>query len=181
MLDIIIQIDTREQNTKYVNDIKIDKRRNKDGSKIIDIEYCTVKPNTRLSTGDISFKYRKSELEEWTQSSFCIELKKGMDMFSSIYTASNYKRLCAEIDRAKEDNVDFYFVSTDDFEKINKSILKLRKFNENACKIYFDKYLKLNEYLNSQGYLGILTSGNDLGFIIRRLIKRYVINNKLLK
>jgi len=178
MLNIIIQIDTREKNTKYINDILIDKRRNKDGVKIIDVEYDTVKPNTSVSTGDVSFKYNIEGTDEWIQSSFCIELKKGMDMFSSIYTKANFDRLKKEIDRAYEDKVDFYFVSTNNIEELNKLIMKVRRFNESSCKIFFDKYIELNKYLASKGYCGVITSGEIIPYVIRRLIKKHIHSNK---
>lgn len=177
-LDIVIQIDTREKNTSFINNIIIDKRRNKDGVKIVDVEYTTVKPNTRVSTGDVSFKYRIDDGVDWIQSSFCIELKKGMDMFSSIYTKANFDRLKLEIDRAYNGNVDFYFVSTKNIEELNRMIVKLRRFNENTCKIFFDKYIELNKYLSSKGYCGIITSGEIIPYVIRRLVKKHIYTNK---
>ena len=105
--DVIIQVDTREQSTDYIKQIKIHKRRPKDGIKIIGTEIVTVKPKgVAKSTGDISYKYKFEDEEEWIQSNLNIEIKKKTDAFSSIYTKANYDRLIKEFERGIEAKLD---------------------------------------------------------------------------
>lgn len=177
-IDVIVQVDTRERDLDYLKTIKIDQRRNKDGQKIVGLERCCVKPNTENSTGDISFKYKFEGEDEWIQASFAIERKGGMDFFSSIYTKVNRDRLEAEMKRAVDGKVDIYFVVTDDLSTLNKKIQKVKMFNENACITFFGNMLRFNEFL--MGYnIPLITSGADLGWIIRRLVKKHIKENKL--
>lgn len=182
-IDIIIQYDTRERDLDYLKTIKIDSRRNKDGIKVTGIEKTTVKPlGCSKSTSDISYKWRYEGEEEWHQSNLGIEIKKGMDLMQSIYTKANRDRLFREIDRCKEAKLDFYFLVTDSIQDLNKKIMKVRKFNENTCKIVFDNLFKLSDYLTECGYNECICTGVELGWVIRRLVKnnvkKYKVNYK---
>ena len=179
-IDIIIQYDTRERSLEFLKTIKIDKRRNKDGVKIIGLERVTVKPlGCTKSTSDISYKWKFEDEDEWTQSNLGCEIKKGSDLFSSVYTKATRERLFREIERAKIAKLDFYFLITDNMTELNKKINAIRRFNENACKISFDNFLKLNEYLRECGFRECLCTGNDLGWVIRRLIKNNIKKTKI--
>lgn len=174
-------IDSREQDIKYTKDL-VDSRISKDGIKFVGIETRAVKPNgCKVSTGDVTIVYReKDSNSEWIETSFCLELKKTTDVFSSLYMANNRDRLFAEIDRAKENELDFYFIVTDDFGSINKAIQKIPKFrNTNAHNTHFENVMKLQEKLHECGFNGILTSGSDLSWLIRRLAKYHIKKNKL--
>jgi len=177
-VDIIIQIDTREKNLDYLSQMPIEKRRRKDGIKIIGKEITAVKPKGNLSYGDISFKYRLEGDRNWRQANFCIEIKKGTDQFSTIYMKKNYDRLLKELDKAVDNNTKMYYVVTDDIQSLNRKIMYIRKFNENTCKTFFTKHLKLLDDLQKRN-IKFIVAGNDLGFVIKRLIKDYVTKNKL--
>jgi len=179
-IDIIIQIDNKEKDLSYVKGIKYDTRRNKDGQKLLSTEMCTVKPNTKLGTTDVSFKYCFPDLnpDKWIQSSFGIELKKKGDSFSSVYTKANFDRLKREVDRSIESEVDMYYVVTDDITVSRKRIERIKRFTDNTSKIYFDNMLKFNEYLMSNK-IPYITCGTDIGWVIRRLIKYHIKKYKL--
>ena len=180
-IEVTWMIDSREQDIKYTKDL-VDSRIGKDGIKFVGIETRAVKPNgCKVSTGDVTIVYReKDSNSEWIETSFCLELKKTTDVFSSLYMANNRDRLFAEIDRAKENELDFYFIVTDDFGSINKAIRKIPKFrNTNAHNTHFENVMKLQEKLHECGFNGILTSGSDLSWLIRRLAKYHIKKNKL--
>lgn len=182
-IDIKIIYDTREKNTEYIDKFEVDKRRRKDGTKIIEVERNTVKPlGATKSTGDLTYEYRIDD-GEWIKSSLSIELKRDLDMFTSIYTKTNYDRLIREITRAKEYDLDFYFISDTPIdllvEKVKKmeSNPRIKKIKYNSNIIFLNKYLKLNEDIVDIGYKqGILCSGKDVWSLIRRLIKNNLKN-----
>jgi hypothetical protein len=180
-IDIIIQYDTRENNIDYIDDIRIDKRRAVDGIKILGIERVCVKPdNCKISTGDITFKYRLEGSVDWKQSNLAIELKKGTDIMSSTYLKKNRERLYDEINRAKQYKLDFYLLITDDITKLNNKINLIRRFNDKACIITFNNLLKLDDFLIFNGFRACLCVGDDIGWTIRRLIKNNIVKNKLM-
>ena len=182
--DILVKyvIDSREKDISYTKDL-LDQRISKDGIKFVEIETKAVKPNgCKVSTGDITIeiKAKDDENSEWKETTFCLELKKKNDIFGSLYTADSRNRLFAEIDRCKEYGLELYFICTDDFGDINKIIQKIPKFrNSNVHNTHFENVMKLQEKLLYSGYQGILTSGSDLAWLIRRLAKYYIKKNKL--
>lgn len=187
-MEVKIQIDTREKITTYTKDL-IDLRISKDGIKIVDVEMATVKPldiNTNLpcktSTGDITFLYREKDTNnEWIRASFCIEVKKGLDFFSSLYMSDNKTRLYAELERAKEYGVKMFFVVenslSDTIKQVQKSVPRLR--NTNFDVIHYEQYVELNRKLVELGFDPIITCGNALAWSIRRCIKKYIKDEKL--
>lgn len=174
-IDIRVIVDTREQKIDYIKYIKLDQRRNKDRTKIIEVvQRCCTPSGCSKSTGDITYEYSLDGGVTWTIAAFSIELKKGNDILSSIYTKANFERLKKEIDRASKSNISFWFLVTDSLYQTRKSIVKLRKLSKNADIIYFSKLKELNKYLNKSGFDGIITTGRSaetLGWTIRRLIK----------
>lgn len=179
-LSINLCVDTREKDTSYVKDV-LDERLNKDGTCIKFTEVKTCKPlGCKTSTGDLTIEIKTHNSdEEWTKTNLCIELKKN-DLFSSLYTKASFDKLMREIDRAKEYNLDFVFVSTHSIEDVIKDINKIPRFkNSNAEIIFFENFMKLQEKLRDCGFLYVTTGKNKLAFGIRRLIKRYVHSNKL--
>lgn len=77
-----------------------------------------------------------------------------------------------------EAKLDMYYVYTHNMTELNREINKIRRFNDNSCKIYFDRYLQLQEYL-MQNKIPMMCSGNDLGWVINRLVKRNIKNYKI--
>lgn len=187
--DIIVNVhvDSREQDVRYVKEL-IDSRITKDGIKIVSTESICVKPmdvNTglpcKISTGDIGFSYKiKDSDDDWILSSFCAEIKKSTDCFGSLYMASNKLKLMNEIDRAKSYGLDFKFLVTDNVSDISKAILKIQKFrNTNAHVTHFENMLKLDDKLRECNFGGVIVTGTDLAWVLKRLIKSHIIKNKL--
>lgn len=181
-IDIKVVIDTREQNVEYTKDI-LDKRRGSDGIKLTEIEVKTCKPNgMKVSSGDVTFEYREAESNgEWIESKFVLEIKKGTDILTTLFTKESRERFYRELDRIKEEDLDFYMISTDDCETITKAIKKIPKFRNTSTEItHFENFMNLQDKLLEMNFRGVIISGkNDLGWVVRRLIKRHVIKNKL--
>lgn len=178
-IDYIILYDTREQDLGYVDGLKrlVDKRRKKDGSKFLGVECECVKPlGCTKSTGDISYKYRIDE-GEWMYAPFCIEIKKGMDLFSSIHTKASMERLLREFDRAVESNIDMKFVYSDDISKMVEKIVKLQgngfrkgKLRPNSDVTFMGRFAKLLEELESRS-IKHYCCGSNIAYTVRRLVK----------
>ncbi len=180
-IECVWLIDSREKDTKYVKDL-IDSRIGKDGIKFIGHEVVTFKPKgCKVSTGDCGFKFReRGSNSEWIETTFCCEIKRSTDAFSSLHLADNRRRIQEEINRAKDNGLDFYFIVTDDFENINKAILKIPRFrNTNTHNTNFENFMKLQEMLLDGGFIGSLVSGADLPWLIRRLAKKHIKEKKL--
>lgn len=183
-----IQVDNREQDRKYIEGI-LDKRIGKDGIKISEFEFCTVKPidvNTgepcKTSTGDltISFKAKDDENAEWIPTNFCVEVKKNLDEFSSLYGKEARTRLENEVLRSKDYGLEFYFVVTNSLSDTISQIKKVPKLKTTNCEnTHFDQLLNFNRFLTDNGFDGIIVSGSELSWTIRRLIKKFVKDNKL--
>lgn len=186
-IEIKLLIDSRECDVKYVNGV-LDSRIGKDGIKISEYEVCTVKPldvNTgkacKTSTGDIGFMYReKGSNSEWTLSNFCIERKGGLDLFSSLYGKANNERLQKEILRAKDYGLSFYFVCDNTLSDTIAQVKKVPKLKMTNCEnTHFEQLIKFNRFLTDNGFDGIIVSGKEIAWTIRRLVKKYVKDNKL--
>ena len=186
-LEILLLVDNREQDRSYISGI-LDSRINKDGIKISEVEYCTVKPldiNTGLpcktSTGDISIMFReKGSNSEWIPTNLSLEIKKKLDLFSSLYTKDNRVRLELEIDRAKDYGLDFYFICDNSLADTISQIKKVPKLKMTNCEVtHFDQLINLNRKLNECGFDGLIVSGKELSWTIRRLIKLFIKENKL--
>lgn len=178
-IDIKIIYDTREKDLKFLDTIEIDKRRRKDGTKIIEIEQKTVKPRgVAKSTGDITYEYRIED-GKWIKSNLAIEIKKSLDIFQSTYLKASYDRLIREVTRAKEGGLDFYFICDSDITLIVNKIKKLENIKSNrvpynAHITFINKFLKLNKDMAKLGFVeGVLVS-SDLGLLIRRLVKNNI-------
>lgn len=180
-IEIKLVYDSRENDTSYLKDI-LDSRISKDGIKFVKIEKQCVKPDgCYISTGDITIEYRiKDSNSEWIKSKLAIELKKSLDMFSSLYMKANRDRLFDELSRAKEYGLDFYFVASDSLSELTKKIHKVPKFrNSNVENTHFDMMIKLDDKLRECGFNGVITSGSDLAWCIKRIIKHHIKKNKL--
>ena len=150
----------------------------------VEIEKQCVKPlgcEEGQSTGDLTIEYRiKDSNSEWIKSNLAIELKKSTDAFSSLYMKANRDRLFLELDRGKKYGLDFYFIVTDSLSELTKKIHKIAKFrNSNVENTHFDMMLKLDDKLRECGFNGVIVSGNDLTWCIKRVIKHHIKKNKL--
>lgn len=182
-VDIKICYDTREQSLEYLDFLTLDEKRKKDNTQIVQIERKCVKPlNCNASTGDITYEYRTGN-QDWQRTNFAVEIKKGLDSFSTIFTTENYTRLMKELDRAVDAGLDFYYIVDSDLTEMVNNIKKLEskyvngKFKKkqlpvNAHVIFLEKFLKLNEELSSREFSEVICAGKDMFLIIRRLIKR---------
>ena len=181
-IDVKYVIDTRERDLNYTKDI-LDKRRGSDGIKFTDIEVKTCKPNgMKVSSGDVTIEYRVAGTEdEWIDSKFVLEIKKGTDIMQTLFTKESRDRFYNELNRIKDEDLDFYLISTDDSETITKAIKKIPKFRNTSTEIlHFENFVNLQEKLLELNMRGVLISGkNDLGWMVRRLAKRHIIKNKL--
>ena len=181
-IDIKIIYDTRERDLEYIKGIKLDDERLKDKTQIVATSRETCRPSNEhnVSYGDITFKYKfiDEKDSEWVQANFCIEIKKSTDQFQSIFVKKNFDRMMKEFDKAVKNDTTMYYVVTDDITDLNSKVLKIKMFGENQCKIFFDRHLKLKEELKKRD-IEMIVAGNDLGWIIRRLIKKYIKDSKI--
>ena len=179
-LEVRLWVDPKEQDIRYVNEI-LKSEKTKDGIEFIDYVVESVKPlGIKYSTSDLSILYRKKGTEEWLETNLGIELKKGLDSFSSIYTAENRDRLYLEIDRASAYGLDFYFLITDHVTDISKKVNNLPLLKgKHAESVYFKELLKLNKKLTQEGFDAVITTGDDLAFCIKRIIKKHIADKKL--
>lgn len=186
-IEVKLIFDTREKDVDYTK-LLLDKRIGSDGVKFVEIERATVKPlnvNTNLpckiSTGDITFMYREKDTqEEWRLTNFCCEIKKNSDMFQSLYMKTNRDRLLLEIQRSYDYGLQLYFVSTEDLTTLSKTIHKIPKFRLTAVEnTHFEQFMQLQDKLKECGYNGVIVSGTDLAWVVRRCIKHYIKKNKI--
>ena len=180
-INVCIVQDSREKDTYYIKDM-LDQRRGKDGIKFTDVKVEAVKPlGCKTSTGDLTFEFQFDGEEEWQKTKFVVEIKKSLDLTSSITNKANFDRLCRELERGKEANLDFYFISTSDVETINKELSKVPRFrNTNMDTVGFEKYIDLQNKLTELGFCGVIVSGRQgLAWVLRRLIKIHIKKFKL--
>ena len=182
-VEVKVLIDNKEKDISYIKEL-IDGKITKDGIKIVETEKQCVKPlgcEEGQSTGDLTIEYRiKDSNSEWIKSNLAIELKKSTDAFSSLYMKANRDRLFLELDRGKKYGLDFYFIVTDSLSELTKKIHKIAKFrNSNVENTHFDMMLKLDDKLRECGFNGVIVSGNDLAWCIKRVIKHHIKKNKL--
>lgn len=181
---IKIVVDSREKNNTWIeDDFKFDK---KYGSDKIKIEgYMTAYPMKCLdengieigtSTGDISIIYSLDDGETWYKTNLSIELKKGTDFMSTLY--SDYKRFKEEIKRAKEYGLDFYLVYNQSTRQMITDFNKLKyrkriSYNMKPEKVIYDRMIELVDN-------GVkLIYSHQIDEVIRRIIKCYIKKNKL--
>lgn len=179
-IDILIIVDSREKDISYLKPI-ITSEPTKDDISFTGYRIEAVKPKgCKYSTGDLTILYKRKGADEWLETNLAIELKKGLDVFSSIYTKENRDNLYLEIDRASAYGLDFYFLITDHFTDISKKVNNLPLLKgKHAESVYFKELIKLNKKLTQEGFDGIITTGDDLAFCIKRIIKKHIADKKL--
>lgn len=177
VIECLLIIDSREQDTYYLKDV-LDKDDTIGSDKIIiknSIVECVKPLDCKVSTGDIGLKWRYQGEIEWNDTKLAIELKKGLDMATSIMVKDNFNRLCKEVERARESDLDFYFLHTHNFTEIEKELKRLKKFKDSNIEvIYFESLLKFDKILRENGYSTICTGKENLGLAIRRIVKNYI-------
>lgn len=179
-IDVLCVIDSRENDLSYIQPL-LDSEPTKDGISFIGYRIEAVKPKgSKYSTGDLTILYRKNGTEEWLETNLAIELKKGLDVFSSIYTKENRDNLYLEIDRASAYGLDFYFLATYHFTDVSKKVNNLPLLKgKHAESVYFKELIKLNKKLTQEGFDAIITTGDNLAFCIKRIIKKHIADKKL--
>lgn len=186
-IEIKVVFDSREKDIDYTK-LLLDKRIGSDGVKFVEIERATVKPldvNTnapcKISTGDVTFYYREKDTDmDWKLTNFCCEIKKSNDIFQSLYLKTNRDRLMDEVQRSHDYGLELYFIATEDLTTLSKTIHKIPKFRLTAVEnTHFEQFLELQDKLKQCGYNGVIVSGSDLAWVIRRCIKHYIKKNKI--
>jgi len=82
--------------------------------------------------------------------------------------------------RAKTYGLSFYFVCTNSLGDTIAQIKKVPKLKTTNCEVtHFEQLVKFNRFLQKQGFDGIIISGKELSWTIRRLIKLFIKENKL--
>lgn len=169
-IQLRVIIDTREQDVAYVKKI-LNSKVDSTGILLNDFKIDTCKPLGKdKSVGDITYQYTLDG-EKWYDTNLCIEIKKGMDLFQTLW--SNGKRFKEEIKRT--DGLDFYIIHDWTMYEVVNGIkeLILKKFirnNSNAVEGFLGSYLKLCKDHT------VICSGsnkNDLSKLIRRIIKEH--------
>lgn len=168
-------VDTREQKLQYIKPI-LDKRIGKDGISLKEYEIKTCTPlGATKSTGDLTLEISKDNIH-FFKTSFCIEIKKGMDMFSTLWT--NGKRFKNELERTK--NIEKFYIVHD--YTLNEIVHEIER---NYMKGYLKSYAAVEGF--SRAYLKlceeypVICSGQSedaLSVIVRRLVKEYIKSNK---
>lgn len=170
-------IDTRERDLKYVEHI-LKNSKDKENITLNNYKIATCRPlGCRLSTGDITYEYSIDNIN-WFPTSFAIELKKGMDLFSTLW--SNYPRFKEELERAKSLET-FYIIHDYTYNEIITEVARkiLKGFSNNEYSI--EGFTK--QYINLCITNAVICTGKDskqisLGKCIRRMIKEHFKSHK---
>ena len=150
-IEVVLIIDSREKDLNFLKKLKFNKEFRSDKVKIMGHEIATVKPlNCKVSTGDITFKYRLEKGGEWFKSNLSIELKKKGDLYSTLMPKKNEERFYRELQRAKDANLDFCIITDVSFKEIDANIKKLKSMNRiskrvDHLNIFIEKYINLCE------------------------------------
>ena len=184
-IEVKVLYDPKEKITDYTKEL-IDLRIGKDKIKIVEVERATVKPldittglPCKISTSDVTILIReKDSNSEWIPTTLAIELKRGLDAFSSLY--SNKQRLFDEISRCKEYGHRLYFISENSMSDTIAQIQKVPRLkNTGAENSHLDQMIELNRFLTSNGFDSVITCGKSMAWSIRRVIKHFIKENKL--
>ena len=173
-IEIKLIYDTREKNPLK---IKLDKDFKSDKIKICEVQTkCFKALGCKTSTGDIGIEYKLDENSRWKKTKLSIELKRNSDIFSTLY--SSIKRFNRELKRVDDYGLDFYILHNWSFDDIKAHIVKL----QNMRKLGYNTQpfiVFLNNYLQIAQKYAIICCGNNFEMIVRRIIKNYIIKNKL--
>lgn len=176
-------IDSREQDLSFLEKFKFDKKYSSEKIKIENYEvqkpFKCLDSNgeaVKISTADIGIEYSLDEGLTWNKTNLAIELKKGSDFSSTIY--SNWKRFLEEINRVNEYGLDFYLVYNQSTRQMHEHFDKLKSMRKipysiNAEKIIYDRMLELGDLNVTMIYT------HEIHEIIKRIIKYHIKKNKL--
>lgn len=176
-------VDTREKNISFLEKFKFDTKYSSEKIKIQDYVIKTFKcldkntnSSVKYSVGDVGIEYSLDDGETWNKTNLSIELKRGSDFSTTIY--SNYKRFNKEIERAKEYGLDFYLVYNqttatmkNEFDKL-KYLKKIPMYMQ-PHKIVYDRMIELLD----NGVKMIYT--HEIEEVIKRIIKNHIKKYKL--
>jgi biopolymer transport protein ExbD len=85
-----------------------------------------------------------------------------------------------EVQRSYDYGLELYFVATEDLTTLSKTIHKIPKFRLTAVEnTHFEQFMQLQDKLKECGYKGVIVSGADLAWVVRRCIKHYIKKNKI--
>lgn len=176
-------IDSREKDLSFVDKFKFDKKYSSEKIKIEGYRICYPMKcfdknmnEVSISTGDISIEYSLDEGVTWKKTNLAIELKKGSDFSSTIY--SNWKRFSEEIKRTKEYELDFYLVYNQSTRQMHEHFDKLKSmrkilYSASPQKVIYDRMLELGDLNITMIYT------HEIHEVIKRIIKHHIKKNKL--
>lgn len=175
-IEVKIIIDTREKDRTLEKTFTIDKRMGKDKIKIVGIERkCFKALGCKTSTGDLGVEYRLKGEKRWRKTKLSVELKRKSDIFSTLY--SNMKRFNRELDRAENNELDFYILHDWNFTDIKTHI----SFLQRSKRLGYNTqpfFTFLNNYLTISKKYPIICTDN-FQETIRRIIKKHIKDYKL--
>lgn len=176
-------VDSREQDLKWIDKFKFDKKYSTEKIKIDRYEIQTPfkcidcnGDNIKTSTGDIGIEYSLDEGLTWNKTTLSIELKRDSDFTSTLY--SNWKRFSSELDRVKDYGLDFYIVYNQSTRQMDEHFDKLKSMKRipyyaTPKKVIYDKMLEISD-MNIP-----LIYTHEIHEVVKRIIKHYVKKNKL--
>ncbi|MGL4999921.1 MAG: hypothetical protein ACRC5T_13240, partial [Cetobacterium sp.] len=176
-------VDSREKDLTYLEKFKFDKKYSSEKIKIVGYEIhtpmkCCDKDgiDIKTSTGDVSIVFSLDDGLTWNKSNLSIELKKGSDFTSTLY--SNWKRFICEIDRSIEHSLDFYLVYSQSTRQMEEHFDKLKSMKRipyytNPHKVVYDRMLELGD----MGITMIYT--HEIHEVVKRVVKHHIKKNKL--
>lgn len=180
---IRIVIDSREQDLSWVNKFKFDKKFSSEKIKILDYIVCNPfkcldcdGKKIKTSIGDIGYQYSLDGGITWCDTNLSIELKKGEDFSSTLY--SSYKRFEQELKRAIEYKLDFYIVYNQSTKEMHEHFNKLKymkKINmySNPHKVIYDRMLEICDLKIPLIYT------HEIHEVIKRIIKYHIKKYKI--
>ena len=161
-------VDTREQKLEYIKSA-LTSRHDKENIVLKDYVFKGLK------TEDISFEW-SLDRENWHETSFAIEIKKGMDLFQTLW--SHKARFKEELERAKELEEftivhDYTYTDIQNEIRLNtlKGLIKFQYAQEGFTNAYFT-------LCRTHTVICTGTEEKALGACIRRLVKEYFKKNK---
>lgn len=144
--------DSREKDTSYLNDFRIDTGYKSDGVWIATFQVKTPfkcadnkGKEIEMSTGDVGYEYSLDGGVTWNKTNLSIELKKESDFITTLTGADSFKRFKNELKRAKDNKLDFYIVynTSDKLIMETERMLEKTKRAFNISKTLMDKHLTL--------------------------------------
>lgn len=178
-LEVKIQIDSRERDLKWITDFEFDTKFKSDKIMISSYEQeCFKAESAEVSTGDVGILIRFEGEKMWRKTTLSVEIKRGADLFGTLFMAENVHRFHREIDRSEEYGLTMYFLHDWDFIDVDKHIKKLQRSGKVGVKTRPDIVFRDN-YIDVSRRLPCICCGGDFAGTIRRIIKNFIKNERL--